>query len=171
MAIAGGLCIILGCFFYGLSYIKRMKEKMHCLEQWELAFHLLKEELEYQKASLPSACHQVGNLLTEDLGKGFQYIFQTMEKGVGETFASVWTRAFEDFVRNSPLETESKSAILDFGKYTGFLNVKKQLLFLRQLENNMKEQKEQAKRQYQEKKKLVYCFSISLGLIFVIILA
>lgn len=170
LRLLGAGMTVAGCASLGFGTCRRMQRRIHTLRELTRMAVMLSAEITYAHADLKEAFGHIEKRVSEPLSSFLRNVKRQMEEGECGLLGDIFQNRIREDLAPGGLTGEDMQNLGTLGEQLGYLDVQMQKRTLDYYLQQVNEAYEQARREYQEKEKMVRCLGIGAGVFLVILL-
>lgn len=168
--IIGGIIICLSTYAMGLKKSALIEQRLSILDEFEKSLVLLKGEIKYAQESLPEAVSNVGQRTTGIVKQFYNTLLDGISDGIELEFRKIWDENVNKCFTSELVSAEDINVISQLGGQLGHLDIEMQIRALDLCLNKLKERKENAIKDINEKSKLYRTVGLASGALITLVM-
>ncbi|NLL04529.1 MAG: stage III sporulation protein AB [Clostridiaceae bacterium] len=142
LKIVGSLIVLVSCSLLGYSHAKTYAKRPEELKVFQTLLQIFENEISFLSNILEEAFLKVCSCTDSSVGIFFEATVKNLEEGF--CACEAWTKAVEENITKTNLNTEDRSIIISFGKMLGSSDLEGQIKNIRLTVSQLKIQEQKA---------------------------
>lgn len=166
----GACMVLLGCLGSGYAMIRKSKEVLRIMEQWEYILQMFVNEIMYKKQTLGYACYEIGQKIGGTEGELLERISKRISERQSGCFQQIWKEECMNYCKEVQMPEKAVELIREFGQMTGFEDGEVHKKIIEMQMEKWRNERVRKQEELLERKKIILTLSSCIGMMIILIL-